>query len=417
MEYYYTINDETDAVKSSMNPSNQDNTNAPGVIVTAGISPNTLGVVRCFGRRGIPVVYIDSEPHSIARYSRYIHRRLACKSIDHPERQLVSILIELGRTVNDKMVIVPTGDKDVLSLSRYRKELAEFYHVPVGSFETVHDLVNKKRFYRLLAEKGIPHPGTYFPEHPDELLSVGREMPYPYILKPADSLSFYKAFGMKNFLIRSVDDLEQAALKLRGKNLDMIVQEIIPGREIYMFYTYFSRNSEPLGLCGYDKIRQYMPDFGFGSFCRSMWRPDAAETPLQLLREIGYHGFAEPELKRDPRDGQYKLLEINARTTLQNRLPAACGVDIEYIAYLDCLGRKPEAAITTPPDGVLWIDDFADQASFLMHLKRRDMDTSEIMLSLKLGKVHSVAAWDDPLPFIVRGAKSSMIGLKRLFKK
>lgn len=148
-----------------------------------------------------------------------------------------------------------------------------------------------------------------------------------------------------------------------------------------------------------------------------MWRPDAAETTLQLLREIGYYGFAEPELKRDPRDGQYKLLEINARTTLQNRLPAACGVDIEYIAYLDCLGRKPETSITRPPDGVLWVDDFADQVSFLMHLKRRDMNAGEIMLSLKWGKVHSVAAWDDPLPFIVRASSAPMVALKRLLRK
>jgi hypothetical protein len=44
------------------------------------------------------------------------------------------------------------------------------------------------------------------------------------------------------------------------------------------------------------------------------------------------------------------------------------------------------------------------------------MGTGEIMESLKFRKVHSVAAWDDPLPFIVRAAKLSMGGWSRIFK-
>ena len=195
-----------------------------------------------------------------------------------------------------------------------------------------------------------------------------------------------------------------------------MIQDIVPGREIYSFYAYYDRDSEPLTLCGYDKIRQYEPDLGSGSFCKSIWRPEAARTAFRLLREMSYHGFAEPELKKDPRDGQYKLLEINARTTLQNRLPAACGVDIEYAAYLDCLGTKPDPSVR-PRSGVLWVDDFADQKSFLIHLKRRDLSRSEIADSLKLRKVHSVAAWDDPLPFVVRVARALWAGFRRVLPR
>jgi predicted ATP-grasp superfamily ATP-dependent carboligase len=238
-------------------------------------------------------------------------------------------------------------------------------------------------------------------------------MPYPYIVKPADSSSFHEAFGRKVFLIESADDLEEATARLRGRDLEVMIQDIVPGREIYSFYAYYDRKSEPLALCGYDKTRQYEPDFGSGSFCKSIWRPEAARPALQLLREMSYHGFAEPELKKDPRDGQYKLLEINARTTLQNRLPAACGVDIEYAAYRDCLGRKPDPSVR-PRGGVLWVDDFTDQKSFLIHLKRRDLSRSEIVDSLKPRKVHSVAAWDDPLPFVVRVVRLLWAGFRRV---
>lgn len=399
-----------------MNLSNPADAEATGVVVTGGGSPNALGVVRGFGRRGVPVFYIDSEPRSFARHSRYVHQRVRPHGANGSEAGLIDTLLDLGRRTNHKMVVIPTGDKAVLSLSRHKEELESHYHVPVASCETVEQLVDKKKFYRLLAAKGIPHPKTYFPYGLAEVRSIGRGMPYPYLVKPADSSSFQEAFGRKNFLIESADDLEEATARLRGRDLEVMIQDIVPGREIYSFYAYYDRDSEPLTLCGYDKIRQYEPDLGSGSFCKSIWRPEAARTAFRLLREMSYHGFAEPELKKDPRDGQYKLLEINARTTLQNRLPAACGVDIEYAAYLDCLGTKPDPSVR-PRSGVLWVDDFADQKSFLIHLKRRDLSRSEIADSLKLRKVHSVAAWDDPLPFVVRVARALWAGFRRVLPR
>ena len=44
------------------------------------------------------------------------------------------------------------------------------------------------------------------------------------------------------------------------------------------------------------------------------------------------------EFKRDPRDGGYKLMEINARHWLWHSLAAACGVNLSYVAYRDAIG-------------------------------------------------------------------------------
>jgi len=370
-----------------------------GVVVTPANSPNDLGVVRAFGRRGIPVLYIDSKPRSIAAHSRFVSSRVRVPGGFGGGERLVDVLLREGGSAEGKSVIIPTGDEAVLTLSRHRDELERCYHLPVASLDAVESLVDKKRFYRLLAARGVPHPVTRFVPDPGELLSIGRALPFPFIVKPADSMAFRGAFGRKCFLIESAEDLARAAARLRDTDLEVLLQEVIPGRDIYCFYTYFDRDSEPLALCGWDKVRQYEPDFGCGTFCRSVWRPRAAEPALRLLVDIGYHGFAEPELKKDPRDGQYKLLEINARTTLQNRLPAACGVDVEYAAYLDCIGSRPEG-VAAARSGVLWVDDFLDQVSFLTHLRRWDMSCGEVLDSLKPRKVHSVAAWDDPLPLV-----------------
>ena len=387
-----------------------------GVIVTAGLTANALGVIRTFGRRGIPVVYIDSERHALARYSRYIDERLKCPSIKESETGFINTLIDFGRHIDRKMVIIPAGDGEVLALSKHRQDLEHYYHLPVASYDVVQKLVNKTQFYKMLLELNIPHPKTYFPESLADLRFIGQELAYPFIIKPAYSSLFQSEFGKKVFLINSSKELDMAINQLTGRNLEVVIQEIVPGREMYAFYTYLNSKSEALAVCGYDKIRHYPPDFGSCSFCESCWRPSAIEPVIDLLQKIGYYGFAEPELIRDPRDDTYKLLEINARTTLQNRLASACGVDMEYLAFLDANGRSMKDSMSFRSN-VLWVDDLTDFLAFLIQLKRKDFSISEILKMLKLGKVHSVLAWDDPVPFFARVADRSLRFLRLAFGK
>lgn len=373
--------------------------NSTGVLVTSGFGPNGLGVVRGFGRRGIPVAYIDSERGSIARYSRYINQRLKCPSPRESDAEFVNVLMNFGKQIDSKMVIIPTSDSYVLALSKHKQELEQFFFLPVPSHEIVQKLVNKKNFYKLLVEMQIPHPKTYFPEDITELGSMGREINYPYIIKPAHSMPFQEEFGRKCFVINSSEELDRAIERLREKNLELMIQEIIPGKVVYEFYAYFNKKSEPLAICGWDKIRHFPPDFGSGSFCKSVWRSSAVEQGISFLKAIGYHGFAGTELIKDPIDGKYKMIEVNARTITQNRLAAACGVDMEYIAYLDATGQFMGDS-DSPSDNVLWVEDFLDLVSCLVYLKRKQITVGEIVESLRVRKVHSVVAWDDPAPLI-----------------
>jgi predicted ATP-grasp superfamily ATP-dependent carboligase len=386
-----------------------------GVVVTAGGSPaNSLGVIRAFGRRNIPVVYLDSEQGSIARYSKYISTHLKCPNSKESETEYVNTLLDLGEETNGKMMIIPTGDRDVLVLAEYKHELEQFYSLPVPSLEMTQTLVNKKKFYKWLGYKKILHPETHFPENIDELQKIGKSVPYSYIIKPTYSHVFQEVFGRKCFVVNSARDLEHSIKRLRAApGLEVMIQEIIPGNEIYAFYTYLDRNSKPLGVCGYDKIRHWPVDFGNGSLCISKWRPNLIKQCVELLQTTGYHGFAEPELKRDPRDGQYKLIEINPRTTLQNRLPASCGTDIEYAAYLDCsCGRMASPVYCN--EGVAWVDDFTDLLSVLTQARRKLTRINALSSSLKPQTVHSIASLHDPIPFLIHSFRNAFRGIKRV---
>lgn len=373
--------------------------NSTGVIVTSGFSANGLGIVRGFGRRGIPVVYLDSERGSVVRHSKYVHQRLACPSPREADAGFANALLDFGRQVDSKMVVVPTDDRYALALSKHKHELEQFFFLPVPSYEIAQKLIDKRAFYRLLVEMQIPHPRTYFPDDISELWLMGTKIDYPFIIKPAHSMPFREAFGSKCFMIHSSEDLDRAVDRLRERNLEVVIQEVIPGRVVYEVYTYFNRESQPLAICGWDKIRHFPPDFGSGSFCKSVWWPSAVEQGISFLKAIGYHGIAGIELMKDSRDGKYKMIEVNARTITQNRLAAACGADIDYVAYLDASGQSA-GNLDSPVDDVLWVEDFVDVISCLVYLKRKEITIGEIVQSLRGKKVHSVVAWDDPAPLI-----------------
>ena len=380
----------------SINETQANNQNSAWVMITP-----CLGVVRGFGRRGIPVVYIDSERVSVARYSKYICRRLKCPSPSESEAGFISALLDFGKQLDSRIVIIATADEYVLALSKHKKELEQFYIIPLPSFKIIQSLVSKKRLYRLLAEMRIPYPKTYFPEGAEELRSMGREVDYPYIIKPEYSLDFQEKFLRKCLVIKSPKQLDWAADKLKDKDLEVMIQEIIPGRELYNVCGYFNQKSEPVAVCGWDKIRQYPPDFGSGTYCISRWRTSPIDQVTRFLKSVGYYGVGEVELKKDPRDDVYKLIEVNARTTSQNRLAAACGVDVEYIAYLDANEYYMEDQIHQC-DNIIWVDDFTDFLSCLIGLKRRNTTVAEVFRLWKAKKVHSIVAWDDPVPVVAR---------------
>jgi len=392
----------------------RSNGNHPiGVLVTGNDCVNNLGVVRGLGSHGIPVTLLSFNHLDMVRYSRYVSRKLAYPDPEKSELQFIDFLLNQGRQMGEKYVLIPTSDAEVLAFSRYKKELERYYLLPVPDLKVVQQLVNKRRFYQLCKQLSIPYPKTYFPADISQLKTIGREIGYPYIIKPSYMHLFTAEFKSKCFVINSSQDLDQAVRRLENKDLDVLIQEIIPGKELYSLSTYFNKESEPLAICGYDKLRQYPPDFGIGTLWKSSWREGPINSAMQLLWTIRYHGIAEPEFKKDPRDGKYKFLEINARSIFLNSLPAKCGVDIVYIAYLDTLGQYQKSPVT-PQNGILWIYELYDVITCLKQIREGTLGIKEVVASLKGKKVYAIAAWEDPVPFIIALLNLAVAGLKRL---
>ena len=84
------------------------------------------------------------------------------------------------------------------------------------------------------------------------------------------------------------------------------------------------------------KLTQFPYDHGSVSVAESLAVPDhVVEKSQALLNEGKIPGITQVELKLDPRDGEFKLIEINDRGWFWVKLAAHSGVNLPLIQYYD----------------------------------------------------------------------------------
>ena len=285
-----------------------------GAIIIGGEHPG-LGIARSLGRRGIPVCVIDDQ-HSISQFSKYVTRVVRVKDL-RDERNTVESVLEVGRRYGlEGWVLFPTRDETVAAFSRHRDRLAEYFRVTTPCWDTVRWAWDKKNTYDRAAELGIPVPHTYNPRTEVELVELYDRL--PLALKPAVKENFFYATGAKAWRADTPDQLldlfRKAMQQIRPE--EILIQEIIPGGgEQQYSYCAFFRDGEAQNTLIAKRIRQHPREFGrAATYVETIEFPEIEELSERFLRAINYYGLVEVEFKQDLRDGQFKLLDVNART-------------------------------------------------------------------------------------------------------
>lgn len=282
-----------------------------GAIVLGG-HVQALGIVRILGRRGIPSVVIDETGRCIARHSRYCDGFYRVSN-DELESFLTG---EICTTKYRNRVVFPTNDFHVRILSHRRDALGRYYRLSTDGPAVIDLFYNKINTYRLAGRAGVPIPLTFFPGRKEDLDDP--EIPFPCIVKPAVMYDFHRKTGKKVFLCNDRNELRQSyarALQVIPAS-EIIVQEVIPGDGRNQFSSCFlyvgGRTYVKLTAC---RMRQHPLDFGNATtYAEVSDVAEPGEYGERLLHAAGYNGLCEVEFKRDPRDGIYKLLEVNPRT-------------------------------------------------------------------------------------------------------
>jgi predicted ATP-grasp superfamily ATP-dependent carboligase len=160
--------------------------------------------------------------------------------------------------------------------------------------------------------------------------------------------------------------------------------------------------------------RQHPPEFGRAStFVQTVDLPQLEELSERLLRKIGFYGLVELEYKFDPRDGQYKLLDINARTWGYHSIGPRAGVDFPSMLFSDQVGLPVEAR--RGQVGVRWIRLVTDFPTAVLEILKGTLGLRPYLSSLRRFDVESVFCREDLLPGFAELALIPYLSVKRGF--
>ena len=235
-----------------------------------------------------------------------------------------------------------THDEPLNAIARAAGRLGGKFLYPFPPWEVLARIQTKRGQLEARRRPGSRFRGRRIRLRLPRRAPAAEELGFPVLVKPSSTEGFKRRFKRQAFRCETAAEVEDAYAQ--AEPYEPMVQELIPGGddELYTLGSYLRADGEALGLfCG-RKLRQTPPGVGTCRVGEALWVDEVVDQGLKLLRALSFHGLSQVELKRDPRDGAYKLMEVNPRLFQWHGLAAACGVDLPLIAYRDLTGEQVE---------------------------------------------------------------------------
>jgi D-aspartate ligase len=191
----------------------------------------------------------------------------------------------------------------------------------------------------------------------------------------------------------------EASALLSPENL--IIQEIVPGGgESQFSYAALCHDGRSLASVVARRSRQFPRDFGqLSTYVETVDAPEVIEPAERLLSALRFTGIAEVEFKRDPRNGEMKILDINPRVWGWHTLSQRAGVDFPYLLWLLARGEPVPGARGRA--GERWVHWTADLRMAIEEVAAGRLSLPAYLRSLRGSLESAIFSWDDPLPGIL----------------
>lgn len=385
-------------------------TRQPTAIVLAA-GPNGLGVVRSLHLRGIRSTIVTRTRKDIVN-SSWIPREkhIIAGNCEEEER---AWLLSFLKSMPEGTAVIPTSDWFVSFLSENEAALRSNCDFVIPAPEMAALLIDKAAETATIG-KVVPIPDTV--QQLESAEGLRQKLTVPVIVKPRSHK--HKGLGRKNLVLRTDDEIDLFFREFGDIKDQFIVQEVIAGEDIeqWVCNCVFDLNSQLAQAFTFNRLGLSPAHFGVTSYAISESNPEICSLAAVIGQALGYVGPAMIEFKRDPRDGQFKYIELNPRLGMCNYFDTACGVNNAYATF--CLARSiPLNPVADVADGVVFISLHDD-------LYSRVKDGQGIRAIAKLYASHAFAnhvfiyfVWWDPAPAIIQGSRQAASFLASVFRK
>lgn len=291
------------------------------VFLTDGGYKHTLGAVRTLGKRGIYVIVGSESKIGQSFYSKYCKQKVIYPN-PRSEAEFVDFMLDYVKN-NSVDVLLPIGYLSTTALSKHKEDFEPYVKLPVADYSSMEIAADKYRTMTAADKVGVKTPKMFLT--PEEITS------YPVVMKGIMEAG-------KVTYVNSAEDF------IKHKIDQAIIQEYIPG-EGYGFFALFNRG-KARAIFMHKRIREYPITGGPSTVAESIYDPKLERIGLDLLESLNWHGVAMVEFKKDSRNGEYKLMEINPKFWGSLDLAIASGVDFPYLAMKMALDGDIDAVFS-----------------------------------------------------------------------
>jgi D-aspartate ligase len=316
-------------------------------VVLLGTDIGIYAMARAFHERyGLKSTVISRVVAGPIKWSTFIDTVELGEDAQRPDT--LAALERLGRerkAAGRTTLLISNADSFSRMLSEQAEWLAQWYVVPAVDGPVLDVIADKIEFARVCEELGIPVPRTLvqdFSAADDPAWTPGTvDLTFPVVAKPAVGAAYEGLrFEGKNkiYKVDTPEELLDILERVRqaGFRDRFVVQELIPGDDTAMrsITAYVYQRGEVTLLATAQVLLQEHQPLAIGNPAAMVTTPftELMEQAERLLTHVGYRGFANFDVKVDPRDGVAKFFEVNPRIGRNNYYVTAAGANVaEFI--------------------------------------------------------------------------------------
>lgn len=295
--------------------------NEKKVLILDGGAAHAMAIAECLKKSGYAVACICDDKNEYGFHSKYMDERYLGK--DSHEDDYAEWMLQFLKEHHFD-VLIPTSDTSAEFMSFHKEELSALTGVLMPGKDIFKKGYDKNELMRVCKENDFPHPLSVDLSEIDnldcdELISF----PYPGLLKPN-----LTSGGRGMTLISSLEDLKRIYPKIRAQYGNCHLQRYIkPGGKQIKVQIMTDKDGEP----AYSSViwkQRYYPVNGGSSCCNvTIENPEIAKTCGEVLRTIGWIGFADFDLIENPDTHELLIMEINPRIPACVRSAFKSGMD------------------------------------------------------------------------------------------
>lgn len=304
---------------------------------------------------GVRSVVVSSASTGLVRDS-VATRNVVEPGIDDGPTVVARLRAIAAEHAGDRLILLGSADWLVRTIVEQRQHLEDVYVIPYVPVATLDRVTDKQRFGALCAQLDVPHPATVVHEVPGGGVPDVSGLRFPVIAKAADTTAYHRVDfpgKRKVHVVASPDELADllARVEASGYRGTFLLQDLIPGDDSGMriLTCYSDRDGKVrFSAFGHVLLEEHTPG-ALGNPAGIVTGHDevVVEQATRLLEHIGWTGYANFDLKYDPRDGRTVFFELNPRLGRSNLYVTAGGrntAELYVREHLQGLDPMPEDA-------------------------------------------------------------------------